>query len=78
MEADRKIDLEVKQQLEEEASISNRSVLSDLQSPQVLQENLENIQKKRWKEQAIAKYSYQVHLKRFGFADLEPSFFRIA
>ncbi|SES02161.1 hypothetical protein [Psychrobacillus sp. OK032] len=75
MEASRQIALEVKQQLEDEASISNRSVPSDLQSPKMLQEDL---QKKRLKEQAIAKYSYQVHLKRYGFADLEPSFFRIA
>lgn len=76
-EANRQIDLEVKQQLEEEASISNRSVPSDFQSPK-LQEDLENLQKKRWREQAIEKYSYQVNLKRYGFADLEPSFFRIA
>ncbi|TQR08722.1 hypothetical protein [Psychrobacillus soli] len=78
MEANRQIALEVKQQLEEEAAISNRSVPSDFQPTKVLQEDLENIQKQRWKEQAIAKYSYQVHLKRYGFADLEPSFFRIA
>ncbi|MFJ7970020.1 hypothetical protein [Psychrobacillus sp. NPDC096389] len=78
MEANRQIDQEVKQQLEDEAAISNRSVPSDYPSPKQLQEDLENIQKKRWKEQAIAKYSYQVHLKRYGFADLEPSFFRIA
>lgn len=78
MEANRQIDLEVKQQLEEEASISNRSVPSEFQSPEQLQEDLENLQKKRWKEQAIEKYSYQVNLKRYGFADLEPSFFRIA
>ncbi|MFJ8065984.1 hypothetical protein ACIQYS_15255 [Psychrobacillus sp. NPDC096426] len=78
MEANRKISLEVKQQLEDEASVSNRSVPSDFQTPQVSQEVLKNIQKKRWKEQAIAKYSYQVHLKRYGFDDLKPSFFRIA
>lgn len=77
-EANRQIDLEVKQQLEEEASISNRSVPLDLESPKQLREDLENLQKKRWREQAIEKYSYQVHLKRYGFADLEPSFFRIA
>ena len=41
MEANRQIDLEVKQQLEEEASISNRSVPSDFQSPKVLQEDLQ-------------------------------------
>ncbi|MDI2587852.1 hypothetical protein OR571_12165 [Psychrobacillus sp. NEAU-3TGS] len=75
MEANRQIALEVKQQLEDEASISNGSVPSDLSSPKVLQVDL---QKKRLKEQAIAKYSYQVHLKRYGFADLEPSFFHIA
>lgn len=74
-EANRQIALEVKQQLEDEASISNRSVSSDLSPPKMLQEDL---QKKRLKEQAIAKYSYQVHLKRYGFADLEPSFFHIA
>lgn len=77
-EANRQIKLEVKKQKEDEAAVFNRSILSDFQSPKVLKEDLENLQKKRLKEQAIAKYSYQVHLKRYGFTSQQPSFFRIA
>ncbi|MFJ7825620.1 hypothetical protein [Psychrobacillus sp. NPDC096623] len=74
-EAIRKIEVEAKRQREDEAAISNRSVQSDFQSPKVLSED---IQKRRFKEQAIAKYAYQVHMKKYGFADQQPSFFRIA
>ncbi|MEI4768980.1 hypothetical protein WAX74_04815 [Psychrobacillus sp. FJAT-51614] len=77
-EANRQIELEVKRQMEDEATVFNRSVQSDFQSPKVLEEDLEKLQKKRLIEQAIAKYSYQVHLKRNGFGDMQPSFFRIA
>lgn len=77
-EANRQIELEAKKQTEDEAAVFNRSVPSDFQSPKMFKEDLGNIQKKRLKEQAIAKYSYQVHLKRYGFADQQPSFFRIA
>ncbi|WP_391119824.1 hypothetical protein [Psychrobacillus sp. L3] len=77
-EANRQIKLEVKNQKENEAAVFNRSTHSDFQSPKVLEEDLGNIQKKRLKEQAIAKYSYQVHLKRYGFTDQQSSFFRIA
>ena len=77
-EANRQIKVEVNKQKEDEAAIFNRSTLSDFQSPKVLKEDLENLQKKRLKEQAIAKYSYQVHLKRYGFTSQQPSFFRIA
>lgn len=76
-EANRQIAMEVKQQLEDEAAVSNHT-LPDNPSPKTIQEDLQSIQKKRLKENAIAKYSYQVHLKRYGFSDLEPSFFRIA
>ncbi|QUG40402.1 hypothetical protein KD050_14015 [Psychrobacillus sp. INOP01] len=74
-EATRQIDLEAKRQKEDEAAVSNRSVQSEFQSPKVLGENL---QKKRFIEQAIAKYSFQVHMKKYGFTDQQPSFFRIA
>ncbi|WP_144512079.1 hypothetical protein [Bacillus sp. FJAT-22090] len=76
-EANRQIAMEVKQQLEDEAAVSNHA-FSDTPSTKTIQEDLESLQKKRLKEKAIAKYSYQVHLKRYGFSDLEPSFFRIA
>ncbi len=36
------------------------------------------IQQKMLWEKAIERYSYQVNLKKFGFASMEPSFFRIA
>ena len=77
-EATRQIEVEVKRQKENEAAVSNRSVQSDFQSPKVVNEELENLQKRRLKEQAIAKYSFQVHMKKYGFADQQPSFFRIA
>lgn len=77
-EANRQIAVEAKKQLEDEAAVFNRSVQSDFQSPKVLKEDLENLQKKRLREQAIAKYSYHVHLKRYGFMDQQSSFFRIA
>ncbi|MFF2753316.1 hypothetical protein ACFVR1_06110 [Psychrobacillus sp. NPDC058041] len=77
-EANRQIKLEVKKQKEDEAAVFNRSILSDFQSPKELKEDLENLQKKRLKEQAIAKYSYQVNLMRYGFASQQNSFFRIA
>lgn len=77
-EANRQIDIEVKRHIENEAAIYNRSVQSDFQSPKVLEVDLSNLQKKRLKEQAIEKYSYQVHLKRFGFTDQQASFSRIA
>ncbi|WP_391207333.1 hypothetical protein [Psychrobacillus sp. L4] len=77
-EANRQIKLEVKKQKEQEAEVFNHSILSDVDSPKELKENLVNLQKKRLKEQAIAKYSYQVHLKRYGFTDQQSSFFRIA
>ncbi|TQR20786.1 hypothetical protein [Psychrobacillus vulpis] len=76
--ANSQIETELIKQKEDEASVLNRSVPSDFQSPKVLEEDLENLQKKRLKEQAIAKYSYQVHLKRYGFTDQQTSFFRIA
>ncbi|MEK3978834.1 hypothetical protein MKY37_07005 [Psychrobacillus sp. FSL K6-2836] len=74
-EATRQIELEAKRQREDEAAVSNRSVQSDFQSPKVLSENL---QKRRFIEQAIAKYAFQVHMKKYGFTDQQPSFFRIA
>lgn len=77
-EASRQITLEAKTQIEDEAAVFNRSIQSELQSPKSIEEDMENLQKRRLKEQAIAKYSYQVHLKRYGFTDLQPSFFRIA
>lgn len=76
--AARQIEYEVKKQIEDEAAVFNRSVPSDFQSPKITEADLEKLQKKRLKEQAIAKYSYQVHLKRYGFTDQQPSFFRIA
>lgn len=74
-EATRQIAAEAKRQKEDEAAVSNRSVQSDFQSPKVLEENL---QKRRFREQAIAKYSFQVHMQKYGFTDQQPSFFRIA
>lgn len=77
-EANRQIEAEAKRQRENEAAVSNRSVQSDFQSPKVLSKDLENIQKKKIIEQAIAKYAFQVHMKKYGFTDQQPSFFRIA
>ena len=77
-EATRQIEVEAKRQREDEAAVSNRSVQLDFQSPQVMTEELKNMQKRRFKEQAIAKYTFQVHMKKYGFTDLQPSFFRIA
>ncbi|SDN27248.1 hypothetical protein SAMN05518871_104138 [Psychrobacillus sp. OK028] len=74
-EATRQIEIEAKRQREDEAAISNRSVQYDHQPPEV---RGENVQKRRFIEQAIAKYSLQVHLKKYGFTDQQPSFFRIA
>lgn len=74
-EAARQIEIEAKRQREDEAAISNRSVQFDYQPPGV---RSENIQKRKFIEQAIAKYSHQVHLKKYGFTDQQPSFFRIA
>lgn len=74
-EATRQIEVEAKRQKEDEAAVSNHSVQSNFQSPEVLSEN---IQKRKYKEQAIAKYSFQVHMKKHGFIDQQPSFFRIA
>lgn len=77
-EANRQILNEVKRQVEDEAAVSNRSVQSDFQSPKVLAEDLAELQKKRLVEQAIAKYSYQVRMTRYGFTEQQPSFFRVA
>lgn len=71
------------QQLEGETSRPTKGPSTPVQTiggptPEVFEENLMNIQKKRLKEQAIAKYSYQVHLKRYGFTDQQSSFYRIA
>lgn len=77
-EAKRQIEIEVKGQMEDEAAVFNRSSQTDFQTPKVLEVDMENILKRRVKEQAIAKYAYQVHLKRFGFTDVQPSFFKIA
>lgn len=77
-EATRQVEVEAKRQRENEAAVSNRSVQSDFQSPKIPSENLENLQKRRYKEQAIAKYSLQVHMKKYGFTDQQPSFFLIA
>lgn len=74
-EAARQIEVEAKRQREDEAAISNRSVQYDYQPPEV---RSENVQKRKFYEQAIAKYSHQVHLKKHGFTDQQPSFFRIA
>lgn len=74
-EATRQIGVEAKRQREDEAAVSNRSVQYDLQSPGVQREDL---QKKRYIEQALAKYSFQVQMKKYGFTDQQPSFFRIA
>lgn len=74
-EATRQIGFETKRQREDEAAVSNRSVQYDLQSPGVQREDL---QRKRYIEQAIAKYSFQVQMKKYGFTDQQPSFFRIA
>lgn len=76
--AKRQIEQEANRQKADEAEVFNRSVQTDFQTPKVLEEDMENLQKKRLIEQAIAKYSYQVHLKRYGFTDQQPSFFRIA
>ncbi|WP_313893255.1 hypothetical protein [Psychrobacillus sp.] len=77
-EANRQISNEVQRQVEDELAVSNRSVPSDFQSPKVLADDLAEIQKKRFVEQAIAKYSYQVQMTRYGFAEQQPSFFRVA
>ena len=77
-QAIRQVEVEAKRQRENEAAVSNRSVQSDFQSPKIPSENLENLQKRRFKEQAIAKYSLQVHMKKYGFTDQQPSFFLIA
>lgn len=74
-EASRQIEFEAKRQREDEAALSNRSVQFDFQPPKVLSESL---QKRRYIEQAIAKYSFQVNMKKYGFTDQQPSFFRIA
>lgn len=76
--AERQVEQEVNRQKADEAEVFNRSSQLDFQTPKVLEEDLEKLQKKRLMDQAIAKYSYQVHLKRFGFVDQQPSFFRIA
>jgi len=74
-EASRQIEVEAKRQKEDEAAVANRSVQYDFQSPKV---QTQDIQRKRYIEQAIAKYSFQVHMKKYGFTDQQPSFFRIA
>lgn len=76
--ANRQIELETKRQKEMEAEVFNRSMQVDFQTPKVLEEDLQSLQTKRLKEQAIAKYSYQVHLRKYGFSDQQPSFFQIA
>lgn len=76
--ANKQIESEVKRQKEMESEVFNRTMQVDFQAPKILEEDLQNLQVKRLKEQAIAKYSYQVHLRKYGFSDQQPSFFQIA
>lgn len=76
--ANGQIESEIKRQKEMESEVFNRSMQVDFQAPKILEEDLQNLQVKRLKEQAIAKYSYQVHIRKHGFSDQQPSFFQIA
>ena len=76
--ANRQIKIEVQRQKDIESEVFNRSMQVDFQTPKVLEDDLQNLQARRLKEQAITKYSYQVHLKMYGFSDQQPSFFQIA
>lgn len=76
--ANGQIESEIKRQKEMESEVFNRSMQVDFQAPKILEEDLQNLQVKRLKEQAIAKYSYQVHIRKYGFSDQQPSFFQIA
>lgn len=76
--ANGQIESEIKRQKELESEVFNRSMQVDFQAPKILEEDLQNLQVKRLKEQAIAKYSYQVQLRKYGFSDQQPSVFQIA
>lgn len=76
--AETQIELESQRQKELEAEASNRSTQSDFQELKNTEVDFEKLKYLRIFEQAIKKYSYQVQLKKYGFSEQQPSFYRIA
>lgn len=78
MRAETQIELETQRQKEIEAEAINRSVQVDFQQPKSNDADMVKLKKLRLFEQAIAKYSFQVEMKRYGFSEQKSSFYRIA
>jgi len=76
--AETQIELESQRQKELQAEASNRSTQPDFQQIKSNDVDLEKLKHLRIFEQAIAKYSFQVQLKKYGFSEQQPSFYRIA
>lgn len=78
MRVETQIELETQRQKEIEAEAMNRSVQVDFQQPKRHDADMVKLKKLRLFDQAIAKYSLQVEMKRYGFIEHQSSFYRIA
>jgi len=77
-QAKSQIELETQRQTTIESEVFNRSTQADFQEEKNTVTDLEKLKHLRLFEHAIAKYTFQVQLKRYGFSEQQPSFYRIA
>jgi hypothetical protein len=78
MRKENQIELEVQRQKEIEAEALNRTVQVDFQQPNSNDADMVKLKQLRLFEEAVAKYSFQVEMKRYGFSEHRSSFYRIA
>lgn len=77
-QAETQIELEIQRQKALESEVSNRSSQADFQEEKSTNNDLEKLKYLRLFEHAIAKYSFQVQMNKYGFSEQQPSFYRIA
>lgn len=77
-QAESQIELETERQKTIESEVFNRSTQADFQEVKNTITDFEKLKHLRLFEHAIAKYSFQVQLKKYGFSEQQPSFYRIA
>lgn len=77
-QAESQIEIETERQKGLESEVFNRSTQADFQEVKSTGSDLEKLTQLRLFEHAIAKYTFQVQMKRYGFSEQQPSFYRIA
>lgn len=77
-QAESQIEQETQRQKGLESEVFNRSTQADFQEVKSKDNDLEKLKHLRLFEHAIAKYTFQVQMKRYGFSEQQPSFYRIA